>query len=317
MKRVLYIIFIVTGALYFAACVPKNSISKTPAVTPTTGAVAQSTPGPTPGEIPAETPLPTPTPEPTVFVEPTPEPTPLLTATPEPTPGEIPAETPSPTPTPQPTELPVPTATPKPTGVPKATATPKPTKVPRVTPTSTPQPTELPVPTTEPEEIPVTITPTPAVNPELLVHQGWQKAVDISGTYAIIFSDVFQESYVTRGDRELRTIYLSPADDAITFDVIYTMKRTMEEAEEEILLAGGIILERQEENRSFSYLLIVGDDIACGRVQEEQFSRELLGTSFGENPVITGTMQAVFSYPKEREELYSTEQYQFFIIPVS
>lgn len=258
----------------------------------------------------------TPTPEPTLSggltVIPTPEPTkvpPVVeataipTVTPEPlteAPTETPTLTPEPVPEISPTE--VPTATPEPTKAPEPTAEPS-----IELPTVIPEPTETVAPTP-------TVTPVPTINLEELITKGWQKAVSIDEKYVIIFPEVFRDSELFKTERELRIDYTDIADDAIKFSVCYRMQQTLGESVKEILENAGGVVEQLPGEKRVKYQFQDAERIYCGILIEGQYSKELLGNTFGEEEWITGVMEVMFSYPLAERETYETEQYNYYII---
>ena len=257
--------------------VPKQPTPTIQSVSPTEKPVAEVTTMPIatlPGESPRPTVVITITPEPEVTIVPT------VTAAVLPTTFS--------TPTPEPTIPPV-----------------SPTEVPEVSLTETPVPTATLTPT---------VTPTPTINPEPLVTKGWQKNVSMDERYAIVFPELFRDSYVVKTDRELFLGYTSKEDTEILFAICYTMKQTLEEAVEEIVLADGIICEKKEEERRVHYQFQKDGIMYCGILVENPYSGDLLGDAFGEEESITGVMEVMFSYPAERAAEYETEEYSFYVV---
>ena len=293
MKKFIGWIIILAGLLLLASCNPKNN--EGPLEMP------KSPYTPTPIEVPTCTPS----------AEPTQAAVMVSTATPIPTETPVPTKVESsPTPSPEPTATPVPTeAEPSPTPSPEPTATPVPTEAePSPTPTLEPIPTVTPNVTPEP-----TATPTPVMNPELLVLSGWQKSLSFDEKYIIIFPDVFNDSTLVKTEKSLEIGYTSSEDKEIGFTINYALNCTLKEAVEELLTAGSLIEIDQEEKRVF-YLLYIEGKIHQGVLLEEQYAKELLGPSFGEEEFITGVMKVCFSYPDDRSEEYRTEQYNYYVI---
>ena len=257
---------------------------------------------------PTEHPLPTETiapvtlsptlrPEPTAVLTPEPTLSPMLKATPSP---EL-TEEPSPIPSPEPTEEPSPTPSPELTEEPSPTPSPEPTEEP--SPTPSPEPTETPSPTSSPE---------PA-DMEMLLASGWQKTESITETVVVLFPDCFDDSYITRTDRELWVCYKSTADTAVEFWVGYKMKQTLEESLEEILAENGLVVEENLQDRNAAFRLLSGETVHQGILLEEQYSGELLGAAFEEEQT-TGVMYILMSYPEERATDYETPNYSYYII---
>lgn len=288
----------VAGLLLLGACIRGNQpvVTPTPTVVPTQSAEATETPVPeiTASPIPESTVIPkvTPTvvPEPTVVPKVSPTPEPEISATPEPTEA------------PEPTETPVPEIT--------VTTTPEPTVIPEVTPTEAPEPTptEVPEPTKAPE---ISWTP----DTELLINAGWQRTVDITENYDIVFPDCFDESKVERMEKELLISYSSTEKEGIKFYVYYTMEQTLEQALLQVTEAGGFMTENNRDEKQFSYRTD-GAIIYRGTVLETSFSKVLLDSSFHEEEKITGTIHIVLEYPKEYCTEYETETYQYFLVPI-
>lgn len=319
MKKNISRIIIVAGLLLLSSCKSQDKVG------PIEQAESPFTPTPivVPTCTPAEEPTQAVTPSPTVTLasiteipEPTEEPVLKPTTSPAPTlnPSPTPTEAVTPTEEIMPTESAVSTpeassaltATPVPT-----VAVPGPTEPASPVQTEIPTPTETPVPTATP--LP-TATPTPAINPELLVTNGWQKTTSFDEKYFIIFPERFRNSYLSKTEEELELKFTCPEDEAIEFYILYTMNYTLEEAVEEFSAAGGIIKERNLEEKRISYLLYKDGRMHRGVLLEEQYARELLGSTFGEEEFITGVMNVIFTCPNDRVEEYSAETYNFYII---
>lgn len=274
----------IAGLLLLAACgsyqqavptgVPEEPQLTEEAITPTIALIS-----PTPAEVP------------------TVEPTNSMMATPTveltETPIIGPTETSTATPTIGPTKTP--------TATPTAELTEAPTATPTEAPTATPTPTATPIPTA-----------TPTINPEPFVTNGWQKTVSIDEQYAIVFPERFRDTYVTKTDRELTLTYLCTEQPEIEFVICYRMQQTLEQTVEDLLLAGGSILEYREEEYRVQYQLPTEEMMYCGILTENPYSDELLG--FGEEELIRGVMEVVFSYPISQAEEYETETYSFYVV---
>lgn len=259
-------------------------------------------------DTPTDMPMMSPTPEAGITEQPD-----VPVATMVPTMTSAPLITMEPTPTIIPTALPL--ATPVLTEVPEPTVLIEPT--PEIIPTSEPiePPENIPVATETPvPSLTPTLVPTPTVNPAPLVANGWQKVVSIDEKYAIVFPEVFRDSGLSRTDRELLLEYTCAENEDILFCVSYVMKQRLMEAVEEILLANGDIEEQSEKDLRVMYRLQKDGRVYCGILQECRYSRELVGSSFGEEEQITGVMEVVFSYPAERAMEYETEKYRFYVV---
>lgn len=276
MKKWMIGVFLAAGLLLCASCGTKINIGP---VEPTNNPVSA-----TPVEMPTSTPQA--------------DVNPQLTTVPEPTEQVLPTETPTVTPTA--TAMPTPTPTVMPT--PTATAMPTPTATPM--PTATP----IPIPTATP-----TPSPTPTIAPETLVNHGWQKTVSIDETYTVIFPELFRESAVTREDSVLVLEFTCPEEASIEFRISYLMQQTLQDVENEILSAGGTILEGSLGEKRVM-LEWKEENIVCNAVLlEEQYDRALIGGSFGEEAWVTGVMQVEFRYPEERREEFETEEYSYYV----
>lgn len=143
---------------------------------------------------------------------------------------------------------------------------------------------------------------------------GWQKTVSIDGNYTIVFPELFRESEVSKTDRELISEFTCDEDTEITFSVGYIMMQTLEETVQEILAAGGIMVEERPEEQRVTYRWQTENKIYNGIFVEVQYPQYLLGNVFGEEEWITGVMQIVFSYPADQQEKYETEQYSYHVV---
>ncbi len=294
---------IAAGLLLFASCgtnagtgpvrVVENGNTPTPIVVPTCTPTASPTPDPSklPTVTEAAEPTNVPQPSPAGTVAPSPEPTVMVSPTREPAVTSVPEPTITLTPSPEPTTAPEPELT--------VTPTPEPTAVP------SPEPTVTPLPSP---------TPTPAIDPGPLINRGWQKTVSIDGEYNIIFPELFRGCRVTKTDRVLRIDYLCEENSAINFLVSYELQLTLEEAADEILEAGGILLESLPEKNRMTFRWQQDGRLHRGVLIEAKYPQALLGTSFGEEEWITGVMQIVFSYPADRYTDYETARYNYYIM---
>lgn len=286
----------VTVLLLLTACGPKEGI----------GPVIFDNGGKTPTPIVVPTCTPTITPSPVPVLHPTTAPTgtatpkPSVTPTPEPTatPTEAPTSTPTPTPSPEPTTAP--TATPEPTQEP----TPEPTPEPTATPTPSPMPTSTPTPSP---------SPTPTINPEPLVANGWQKTVSIDEKYNIVFPEVFRESETVKTGSELITVFSCEDNPEIEFKIVYSMQQTKEYFIYDILAEGGVVAEDRPLEQRTTCTWQLGDRMYIDILIDIQYPNSLLGTAFGEEEWINGVMQVLFSYPANRQEIYGTEKYGFYV----
>ena len=297
MKKMMIGIMITAGLLLFASCGSKEGIG--PIEFP------ESPNTPTPIVVPTCTPTITPTPDPATQPTKAPSATPTVapspTATQAPTPTVAPTVAPSPTPTPEPTLEP--TATPTPSPMPTQAPSPEPTATPSPEPTATPAPTATPIP-----------SPTPTVNPEPLVTNGWQKSISIDENYIVVFPELFRDSYVTKTDRDMEIVFSSEADKAVEFVISYRMMQTTKDILAQLELLGELSVTELPEQKRAVYILKTDNRVYRGILQQEEYSRELLGDVFGEEEWITGVMQVVFSYPAENSSEYETLQYGYYII---
>lgn len=212
----------------------------------------------------------------------------------------------------------VPTKQPSPTQEPDAEPTltlpptdlPEPTKIPEPTQNEEPTSTPMPSPTKVPE-----LTQDPVPDVAWLLQTGWQKTVDITEGYAILFPECFDESKVERTEQEILISYSSTEQTALRFVIRYTMQQTAQEALEQISDAGGIVSELSQEEKKFFYRL-EGDRIEQGIVIENRFGAALLGSSFGDEEYVVGTMQILLEYPEESRAEYESEKYQYFLVPI-
>ncbi len=289
-------ILIIAGLLFFCAC-------KEESVVPT----------PTPSAVPTEIPGKTVTPQPSAI--------PDLSITPEPT------ATTSPAVTEKPTVMPEPEISPEPTDDPSQTVTPaaptpdvtgEPADIPE--PTAIPEPTFTPIPTVTPEPTATpmpTATPTPTPVPETLVNAGWQKTVDMTGDYTIIFPDCLNESEIIKGQKDVEIFYRERGLETAFFSIAYTMTETLEDVKKEVLEAGGGVLSEVLEEKMFSYESEDGIMKYRGLVIEQQYSSSLVGDTFGTEDQVTGTMHIIFCYPLADKEIYDTEKYQYYVVPTT
>lgn len=228
-----------------------------------------------------QTPLPTITPTLVITEIPTLTATPMLTATP--------------TPLPEPTNKETPTK--EPTKKPTATPTLLPTKTPTVT-------------------VGVTVTDVPKVDLEPLITNGWQSMVDISQTVQVIFSECFNDSKVTKGETTLEICYTSTQEKELQFQVVYSIQQTLQQILDTIVEQGGIVLEETVQEKRVSYQIEQNNRIYQGIALEQDYQKELLGDVFGDADNIIGTMQVVFSYPKEQQMKYETEPFQYYVVKI-
>ena len=259
-------------------------------------------------------------------ISPTKRPTVTVTSIPSPTNTETPMLTqslaPTLTETPIPTQslAPTLTETPIPTQplVPTLTETPIPTQP--LVPTSPIRPTKTPTATQEPEIVSPTPIPTISLNIgmdlEQLLAQGRQSLLDISESYYIIFSDCFDGSQVNKEEQTLEILYTSSKEDNIQFQILYSIQQTSDVIVNKIVKQGGVLIKEDTINRRVSYQLESNEMMYQGVIIENEFKKELLGSMFGEQENIIGTMQVVFSYPKEMEKKYETELFKYYVIRV-
>jgi len=228
----------------------------------------------------------------------------------------LPTTLPEVTPEPVLTEAPVVTPVPVLTKVPEATKpvftlTPVPTFVQEeqvtltVTPTMTPTATPTPVPT---------LIPTPSIDPQLIVNNGWQKAISPDEKYSIVFPDLFRDSYVSKSERELFLGYSSEEDKEIEFGIYYKMKKSIQKEIDIILSQGGSTTQYAADDTGVFYRFEKSGRVYRGILLEIRYSKELLGNAFGEEEWINGVMEVVFSYPESMSEVYETENYNFYVV---
>lgn len=263
---------------------------------------------------PPATPIPTKAPPATAVPSPTIEA--QETVTPEPTEAVMPtvfpteAVTPTPIETIAPTPTKIPTATPSPT----ETAVPSPTTAAQET--VTPEPTKAVVPTVAPTE-PVTPTPVPTSVPqasaEELVYHGWQSVNDLTGTYRIVFPEVFTEGFIEQAEDAILFWYQSRENPEILLSVQFLLEKDFDLLADEI----GENHAMQEiaigEKKGFFYQGERGAFFASGYLVEH-FYEAFVQETDGIKPV--GSLLVEFSYPKEQRDRYETEQYQYYIIPI-
>ncbi len=278
-KKGIKLIVSIAGLALFCACT-KNVPVET--ITPTNGITVTVTPSVTEA---LQTPLPTTTP------------TAVIT--------KIPTITATPTLTPTLTPLPEPTNTESPTKEPTNKPTKKPTATPTLLPTKTPTVT-----------VGVTITDVPVVDLEPLITNGWQSMVDISQTVQVIFSECFNDSKVTKSETTLEICYTSTQEKELQFQVVYSMQQTLQHILDTIAEQGGIVLEETIQEKSVSYQIEQNNRIYQGIALEQDYQKELLGDVFGDADSIIGTMQVVFSYPKEQQMKYETEPFQYYVVKI-
>ena len=292
MKKIIYGGMVLAGLLLLASCGPKenvgpidftnDNITRTPIVVPT----CTPTVTPTPDSKEQPTVTPTKKPEPTEELQPTETPEPTAELTPEPTAEPTVTPTKEPTATPTPTEIP-------------AEPTIEPT--PEVTPTIVP----VLIPSPAPTEIPVLST-------EDMVKNGWQKTVSIEETHQIIFPELFRESTVEKVGRELKTSYSCPEDKSVSFEIVYQMQKTVEEAVNE--LPAGTILDGSLEEKQITYFWQENNTLYRGIFLEVLYPQYLLGDAFADNEQVVSTIRIVFAYPTEMRTTYETSEYNYYII---
>ncbi len=294
-KKIVWIIM--AGLLLLASCKPKHGAGpiEMPADNNT----------PTPIVVPTCTPTAGPSPKPALH--PTTDPTKKPTA--EPTREVLPSPSPMPTVTPEPTMTlsPEPMSSPSPAPTLTPTPSPSPSPMPTATPSPIPSPTLSPSPTPSP-------LPTPTVNPELLVTNGWQKTISIDENYVIIFPELYNESAVSKTDRELAVRYSCNTKEDIAFEISYGMHQNLSDIVMDILGANGIVYDEVPGQKRISYRWRLGDTMYRGILIEAQYPQSLLGASFGEEEWVTGVMKIIFSYPVEQSAIYEAEEYSYYVI---
>ena len=238
----------------------------------------------------------------------------IVSPTKEPTMSPTHTITPSPTSTPIPTNTATPTNTIAPTPTKKPMATKAPTVTKEITVTKTPTVTATPVPTVDNTDI--TKNPSIDVTKESLLQNNWQSMVDISGTYYIVFSNCFNYSEVKKGETTLDIRYTSEQYKNIQFQVLYSMQQTATQVLDKVIEQGGIILEEDASNGSIFYTVEKEQKVYQGVVLEKEYKRELLGDVFGEEDNIVGTMQVVFTYPKEQYVKYEADKFHYYLVRI-
>lgn len=309
MKKRIIGAFAVMSLLLLVACEPKAGPfeGENSGNTPTPAVVPTGTPMVTPSPVPVLRPTSTPTPSPRPSATPVPTQTVEQTITPTMEPTATPTVEPTPTPAAEPTAEPTQAA--EPTVEPTATPTPSPTPSPEPSPEPTPEPTMEPTATPTPSP-----TPTPTPDPEPLVTNGWQKMVSVDDKYRIIFPDVYRDSSVSKTDKVLTVSYFSAEHAEITFEIGYYLQRSREEFVNEILSAGGVIVEERPEEKRTSCRWQAENRVYFSIWIDEQYPQYLLGSSFGEEELVNGVMQVMFSYPADKCDIYETEQYVFYVV---
>ena len=290
MKKIKICIMVAAGLLLLASCGPKEGVGPIQPV--------ESKNTPTPIIVPTCTPTATPTPDSANI--PAVTEAPEYTATPSPEPTATPSPEPTATPSPEPTATPSPEPTATPSPEPTATPSPEPTATPSPEPTATPSP--------EP-----TVTPSPTAVPDAIVSNGWQKTISIDEQYVIMFPELFRESTVSKIDSTLLVEYSCVENDAIHFAISYHLNQTLEEVTKEILATEGAQYEESPEEKRITCKWQEEGMIYYSILTESQYSKELLGNSFGEEEWITGVMEVVFSYPAENQDVYEAPEYNFYI----
>jgi len=308
MKKTVLGIVILAGLLLLVSCGPE--VTSGPA--PVTGSATTATPITVPTCTPTIIATPVPTAVPTAI--------PKTTNTPLPSPTAV-ATTVTPTETPVPTNTPVPTAVPSvaPTEQPQTSPTPAPADV--SGPTAAPEPVATPEPTQAPEPSPTPVpaempsaTPTPAMEPDLLVYHGWQRAESILGDYSIFFPEIFKKCITEKTDRVLRLSYQCEENREIEFRISYHIGQSLEETVTEILETGGMLLDDFAEEKKAVCLWQKEGILYRGLYTEAEYPQTLLGTSFGEQESVTGVMQVIFSYPAEHREQYEAAEYIYYVL---
>ena len=260
-------------------CTPIADISQVPNLHPTAGPTVTAVPSITQ----AVTPLPST--EPTVSIIPELEPSLEPTITEQPTPTTVPKVEPTTS----------------------ATQSPEPTLEPTVTATPSPEPT--PEPTLTPSPI-----PTPTINPDPLITNGWQKMISVDEKYKIIFPELYNESAVTKTDKELEISYSCADNTDIALTIGYTMLQKREYFIHEILSVGGNIIEERPSEKRTTCVWQLENKKYLAVFIDEDYSKDLLGPIFGDEEWIPGVMHVVFSYPADKCDIYETEQYGFYIV---
>jgi len=192
-----------------------------------------------------------------------------------------------------PTDMPEPSNAPEPTGEAETTAVP----------TEEPEQSEFPLP-----------SPSPVPDAELLVNNGWQRAISIDDTYEILFPDLFRGSSLEKSDRELTVYYTDPSDERVAFRITYRMQSSMEECLAALSVPENSLFRDEPEENRVSGIWQEEETVYRAILTESRYSKALLGNAFEGEEWIPGVMEVVCSYPQELQLQYETAEYNFYVI---